>query len=589
MSALPVIRDSRGRAMGLYERLCWERHEKDLALANQEGGHPRGFIFSEERAERVVKFVEDYCRHYKGEWAGTALLLEEWQRRIIRIIFGWYKSNGTRRFRVAYVEIARKNGKSLLAAALGLYLLIADGEEGAEIWASATKLDQAKIVWSDAKQMVLRSPELKKHVRTYEKSLVNGRTTSTFKPLGSTDETLDGLNPHGNIVDELHAHEDRGLWDVLQSAMGARRQPLTVAITTAGHLDTESIGYEQHEYAQRVLTEEYDDDEYFAFIAAAEDGDDYFGDLALEKANPNIDISAKRDYLRKQGERAKRLPSSMSEYLKKHLNVWTQQSKGWIPLDEWKACEPKPVSLAEREEEFAGMVCNAGLDLSEKIDLSALVLEFHLTSCLGCERLHAPAPLCPHCGRADGAQAGGYFAQICRFWLPELRCREFINKGQRFFEQWVRDGFLTLTPGNVVDHEFIQKEVLKLSKMYRIRELAFDPWKATQTATKLTGEGIQMVECRQGFKTFAEPVNDVEASVKQGRLKHGNNPILRWNVANAVVVSDAAGNKKLDKSKAKGRIDGAVAMLMARSRMVTAQPPPPNPYNGPNARGFSRL
>lgn len=546
-----VVRDERGRAMGKYERACWERHRRDLELSQRPEGHPRGFVFSPEHGERVVQFVQGFCRHYKGEWAGRPLILEEWQKRIIRIVFGWLQPNPNapgewvRRFRIAYIEIARKNGKSLLAAALGLYLLIADGEEGAEVYSSATKLEQAEIVWLDAVKMVQRSPELRQFLRTFKSSIVCGRTSSSFKPLAADSKKLDGLNPHGNVVDELHAHPERGLWDVLQSAMGARRSPLTLAITTAGHLDTESIGYEQHDYAQKILDGEFEDDTFFGFIAAADPDEDHFSDVALEKANPNIDVSAKRDYLHAQAAKARRLPNALPEFLTKHLNVWSQQTKGWIALDVWRKCEPGPVDRAARELELEGAECFGGLDLSEKLDLCALVLEF-------------PRP--------EG------YVTICRFWLPEERMHEYANKGQRFFEQWHRDGWLTCTPGNVVDHEFIQAEIVRLSKLYKLRELAFDPWKATQTATKLLGEGVQMVECRQGYKTISEPVSDVEVSVMQGRLKHGNNPILRWCVANSVITKDAAGNKKLDKSKAKGRIDGAVALVMARSRSVVNEP-----------------
>lgn len=549
-AALPIeiFRDERGRAMGKYERACWARHERDLALSLRPEGHPRGFTYSPAHGDHVVAFVESYCRHYKGEWAGQPLELAEWQRKIIRIVFGWFNPNGTRRFRIAYIEIARKNGKSLLAAALGLYLLIADGEEGAEVYTSATKLDQARIVWLDAEKMVSKSPDLKQFTRSYKNSITCPRISSYFKPLAADSKKLDGLNPHGNVVDELHAHETRGLWDVLMSAMGARRQPLTLAITTAGTLDTESIGYEQHDYAQKVLDGEFEDDTFFAFIAAADPEEDHFSDVALEKANPNIGISAKRDYLDAQRTRARRLPNALPEFLTKHLNVWSQQTKGWIALDIWRKCEPQAIGREEREAELLGLECYGGLDLAEKLDLCALVLEF---------------------------TRGEEFFTLCRFWLPEERMREYSNKGQRFFEQWHRDGWLTCTPGNVIDHKFIQAEVVKLSKAYRIKELAFDPWKATQTATALLAEGVQMVEFRQGFRSYNEPVTDVEASVVKGSLKHGNNPILRWCVSNAVITRDPTGSQKLDKSKSKGRIDGAVALAMARGRGILHKPPPP--------------
>lgn len=559
---------TRIRATGRLERLAQERHAKDLELCKRKGGHPRGLVFDAESGRRVIKFVEGFCRHHKGEWAGKPLVLETWQKDILSQIFGWFRADGTRRYRIAYIEIARKNGKSELAGALGLYLVVADGEPGAEVYSSATKKDQARIVWETAEKMVKASPDLRKFIRPYQSSLVVAKNSSFFKPLSADSNSLDGLNPHGNIVDELHAHRDRGVWDVLDSAMGSRRQPLTIAITTAGTYDPNGIGWEQHDYAVKVLEGTFEDDSFFAFITAPDDTDEdkWFEVATQQKANPNFGVSVKPDYLEKQAEKAQRTPGFLNEYLTKHLNVWTQQAKRWLRMDKWSLCEDVQPPTADlralavaREKELAGATGRAGLDLSSKLDLTAFVLDLP---------------------RSDGS-----FDVICRFWLPEARVKEVSSKGQRHYENWERDGWLKVTSGDVIDYEFIRKEINELGSIYKIKEIAFDPWNATDLATRLTTDNFTMVECRQGFKTLSEPSKDLEARIVEGKVKHMHNPILRWNAGNVVVDTDAAGNIKPNKSKASDRIDGIVALIMARSRSIVAKDD--NPYTG--GRGFRSL
>lgn len=560
MTALP-------RAVGKFERLCRERHERDLKLCSKKGGHPRGLVYDLEAGERVVKFVERFCKHHKGEWAGQPLLLEDWQKDIIRQAFGWLRADGSRRFRTMYIEVARKNGKSEIAGALGLYLLVGDNEAGAEVYSSATKKDQARIVWKTAAEMVKASPELKRFIKAFQSSLVVERSSSLFQPLSAESNTLDGLNPHGNIIDELHAHRDRGVWDVLDSAMGARRQPMTIAITTAGIYDKEGIGWEMHDYATKVLEGTFEDDSFYAYIATPDEGDDHFGEIAQQKANPNWGVSVKPSFIAKQAEKAQRQPGFLNEYLIKHLNVWTQQAKRWLPMDKWAKCEAEvPVTAdrfalaAERERALIGKTCRGGLDLSSKLDLTALVLEF-------------PKP-------------DDVVELVCRFWLPEERVKEALQKGMKHYETWQRQGWLKTTPGDVIDYEFIRKEVNDLAKLYNIKELAFDPWGAMDLATRLTGDGVQMVECRQGFKSLSEPSKDIEARIVQGKVQHMNNPIMWWCASNAVVVADPAGNIKPDKAKAAERIDGVVGWVMARSRSIVAVDTDDNAYAD---RGFLSL
>lgn len=535
--------------VGRLERLWRERDEREHALAARPKGHPRGFFFDAEAGDFVVRWIERFCKHHKGkEWAGKPLVLEAWQKDIIRNAFGWKRADGTRRYRTIYIEVGRKNGKSELAAALGLYLLVADGEDGAEVYSSATKKDQAKIVWKTAAAMVKKSPDLKSAIKAYQSSLVVEDKESSFQPLSSESNTLDGLNPHGNIIDELHAHKDRGVWDVLDSAMGAREQPMTVAITTAGVYDKEGIGWEQHDYAVKVLEGTFDDDAFYAFVAAPDEGDDLFSDAALQKANPNWGVSAKVDFLQKQAQKAQRTPGFYNEYVTKHLNMWSQQAKRWLSMERWQACEP-PVPATElraaalaREKALERRPCRAGLDLSSKLDLTALVLEFPKDK--------------------DEVEL------VCRFWIPEAQVKAQAERGKRHYETWVREGWLTQTDGDVVDYEFIRKEMNDLAKRYAVKEWAFDPWNALDLATRCAADGLVMVECHQGYKTLSEPSKDVEAKVVQGKVKHMGHPVLRWCASNVSVSTDPAGNIKPDKAKATDKIDGVAAWVMARSRGI---------------------
>jgi phage terminase large subunit-like protein len=552
------------RKIGKYERLWRERHQRDLELTKLPGGHPKGFRFDEAAGDRVCQFVERYCCHHKGKWAGKPLKLEDWQKEVLRQVFGWLRADGTRRFRTAYIEIARKNGKSTMIGGIGLYLLVADREQGAEVYSSATKKDQAKILWDDAASMVKRSPELKRFVKVYRGSMVCARTNSKFVPLGKDADTLDGLNPHGNLVDELHAHKTRELWDVLDSAMGAREQPLTIAITTAGAYDPEGIGWQQHDYATKVLEGVIEDDAFFAFICTADEGEateqvlkdnpDYYFSLEAQlKANPNYGVSCGATYLAGQAKKAKDQPGFLHEYLTKHCNIWVRGEAKWLSLEKWAACEPAPPPGANvRELALARRSCFGGLDIAAKLDLNALVLAF-------------PGP-------------NDVIDLVCRFWIPEETVRKAAEKGQRHYEQWVREGWLIATPGPVIDYGFIKSELKLLGGRFTIEQLAFDLWGAQQLSGELLADGFKMVECGQGYASLSEPSKLFQARVAQAKVRHANNPVLRFCVSNAVTRTDPAGNIKPDKSRATDKIDGVVATVMALSRFVATKPAVRDPY-----------
>lgn len=501
-----------------------------------------GYVYDGAAAEYVIRFVEGYLRHHKGEWAGQPLLLESWQRdEILRPVFGWRRPDGSRRFRVAYVEIPRKNGKSTKGGAVGLYLTIGDQEAGAEVYSAATKKDQAKIVHDDAKAMLKASPPLQRFAKQLRNVIYCERLGSKFEPLGADSSTLDGLNPHGLVIDELHAHNDRHVYDVLQTGTGARRQPLTFIITTAGLYDPESIGWEMHDLAVKVLERAVQDESFFAFITSADENDDWREPETWAKANPNLGVSLKPEYLATECARAQQSPAYENTFKRYHLNIWTQQVDRWIAMEAWNACPAEQVDLAT----LAGRRCFGGLDLSTNVDMTALALGF--------------MPVEP----------GGVWDFLWRFYVPaELVVERARAHRLPDYAAWVRDGWLATTDGNVINYAAIRRDVRDLGAQYRIQEIGYDPWNATQIATELQGDGFTMVELRQGFRTLSEPAKAFDGLVRARRLRHGDHPIMRWMVSNVTVRIDPNGNIAPDKSTAAGKIDGVVASIMAVARAI---------------------
>jgi phage terminase large subunit-like protein len=548
------------RPMGKLERLCRERHERDLALAARPGGHPKGYRFDAEAAERPVQFIERFCRHFKGEWAGQLIVLEDWQRWIIRVLFGWLRADGTRRYRKAWIEIARKNSKTTLAGALGLFLLVADGEAGAEVYTTATKKEQAQICHEAMRRMVEASPELRRFVKVPKKlqgNLVCDRLGSKAQILSSDYGTQDGLSPSADIRDEVHEWEAQALADVLDTAAGARRQPLTIEITTAGVYDVEGVGWKHHDYAVQIAEGLIEDDRQFVFIAAIDENDDWTDakcraacsdhsdpSCVLRKANPNLGISPKIDYINEQIDEAQQNPAKVNAVLRYHCNRWTQQVTRWLDLERWKQSE----DAAMREEDLVGRLGYGGLDLAEKIDLCAFVIVF-------------PGPD----RRID---------IIGRFWLPEAQIAIQAKKGRPFLRQWAEEGWLTATPGEVIDHALIRREINDLHGRFTFTEIGYDEHAATQVATQLAEEdGITMVPIRQGTLTLSEPSKLLEATIVERKARAtgkpgGPNPVMRWMVGNATKRADANLNIAPDKKRSKDKIDGISATVSAMARFV---------------------
>ena len=534
------------RTIGKLERLCYERQARDLAMAAQPGGHPKGYRYDPVEAERPIQFIENFCRHHKGEWAGRPLLLADWEKAVIRIVFGWLRPDGTRRFRKAYIEVARKNGKTEVAAALGLYLLIADGEAGAEVYTTATKKEQAAICHVAAREMIKASPALAKLInlpKAKHANLVYDGTSSKMQILAADSGTLDGLNPSGDIRDEVHAWVDEQLAGVLDTATGARRQPLTLEITTAGTYDPTGVGWGHHTYAVQVLEGTIEDDRQFAFIAAIDDGDDWRDPKVWEKANPNLGISPKLDYIAEQVKEAEQRPEKLNDVLRDHFNRWTQQVDRWLSLERWVESEAPAFSEAD----LLGLPCIGGLDLAEKIDLCAFVLVFQ---------------------REDRLD------MTCRFWLPEAQVEIQAKKNRQFLREWVQQGWLIATPGEIVDHAFIRREINQLRERFAFSEVGFDARSATQIAAQLgEQDGLTMVDVRQGTLSLSEPSKWLEASIVERKVRAtgapgGPNPVMRWMVGNATKRTDANMGIAPDKKRSKDKIDGVSAAVTAMQRMT---------------------
>lgn len=514
-----------------WVRLACERHRRDL-----ETGHERGLFF-DERAAKVVMAFFRVLRHWKGEWAGQRVVLEPWQQFMIWSLFGWRREDGTRRFRQAYVEVPRKNGKTTVAAGIGLALMLIDGEPGAEIYTAATKRDQARIAHRDAAEMVRQSPELREMVTSFKDNLHVVDTSSKFEPLGRDADSTDGLNIHGAICDEVHAWKVRDLWDRIETATGARRQPLVLGITTAGY-DRQSLCFNLHDYAEKVVSGVLDDDSFFGLIYTIDEGDDWEDEATWFKANPNLGVSKKIHDMRTLAERAKAMPTALNAFLRLHLNVWTQASERWINPERWRVCGEEPPSRAA----LAGRRCFGGLDLSSTLDVTAWVLVF--------------PPAAPD----------ERWWVLPTFWIPEENIRERVKRDRVPYDAWVRDGWMVATPGAVVDYDWIEHRIRADASEFDLGEAAFDPWNATSVSNHLLDEGIEMVEFRQGYISMNPAMKALEVAIAEGRLGHGNHPVLNWMADNLVARMDPAGNVKPDKNASSEKIDGMVALVMAYHR-----------------------
>jgi len=481
------------------------------------------------RSAFAVKFFHDFLTHTKGELGNTPFFLEPWQRDYIGKLFGTVDATGHRTYRTSLLAIARKNGKSSLCAGIALKLLL-EPEPGSEIYCCAADRSQASLVFEMAKVCVEQSPVLSKMLKVYRNSIVREETHSSLKALSSEAFTKHGLSAHGIIFDELHAQPDRELWDVMTTSTGARRQPLCVALTTAGY-DRKSICWDIWRYAIAVRDGAISDPTFLPAIYAADPEDDWTSEKVWHKANPNLGISVKLDDLRVRCKRAQDMPSEQNTFLRLHLNMWTEQDTRWLRMDHWAQGNGScPIDLTGRE-------CFGGLDLASTFDTTALVLLFPLDD-------------------------GTYWVQP-HFWIPEENARDREKRDRVPYMQWHKEGLLHTTHGNVTDFDTVRADIVNLCKKYNVRQIAIDRWNAHQLTQQLQGEGVNVVGFGQSFASMSSPAKQLEALCVGGKLLHGGHKVLAWQASNVAVTHDHAENIKPSKSKSTERIDGIVSLVMA--------------------------
>jgi phage terminase large subunit-like protein len=515
------------RNAGTLEVLSVKRHLADLKNAPE-----MGLMFDKKAAQKAFAFFS-LLKHSKGEFAGRNFDLSPWEAFIIYALFGWKRANNTRRFRYAYIEVARKNGKTTFAAAISLLMLIFDGEQGAEIYTAATNRGQAKICFDEAKNMINKSPALKKYIDTYQRTLVMETTLSKMEPLARDSDKLDGLNPHLAVCDEMHAWKTDDLYNVLKSATGARSQPLIFTITTAG-FDKMSPCFEMRKTYIDVLNGIKKQENTFVLIFTLDEGDDWKNPKAWEKANPNLNISVNHEYLEEEFTSAiNRGGSEEVNFKTKNLNLWVDAPTVWIQDEKILACNHHT-----EPEELKGKKCFGGLDLASHVDINAFALFF------------------PNIN-------GRPVAKIYYF-IPEAKVTEHEDRVD--YRRWIAEGRIIVTPGNVIDIDEQVNYISKIVKNYDCQNIAFDPAKAYHgTVQGLQKKGLNDIldEFAQGIRYMSEPTRELQRMVEGAEIDLLGDPILRWMFRNAVAITDTNDNIKLDKKKSQHKIDGLIALANA--------------------------
>ena len=502
-------------------------------------------MFDEKKARRVIRFIE-CLKHTKGEFHGKPFKLLPWQEKIIRDVFGTVrdKDPSMRQYNQVYIEIGKKNGKSELGAALALNMLINDDEWKAEVYSCASDRQQAAIVFDVAVDMVRQNPTLSKLIKIIPstKRMVYQPTGSIYQVLSSEVATKHGLNVSACIFDELHTQPTRALYDVMTQGSGdARKQPLWFFLTTAG-TDRNSVCWEVHQKALDILEGRKHDPRFYPVVYGLPDDADWQDEQNWYKCNPSLGYTITIDKVRDAYHKALETPADENMFRQLRLNQWVKQSIRWMPMDKWDECGA-PVIPGDLE----GRVCYAGLDLSSTSDLTTLVLVFP---------------------PSDESEP---YVILPFFWLPEETLPLRVRRDHVMYDVWEKQGFLQTTEGNVVHYGFIEKFICELGENYNIREIAYDRWNATQMVQNLEDDGFTMIPFGQGFRDMSPPTKELMRLVLEHRLVHGGHPVLRWNMDNAFVRTDPAGNLKIDKQKSTEKVDGAVALVMALDRAMKNQ------------------
>lgn len=495
--------------------------------------NPDQYIFDEKKAEKPIKFIETFCKHSKGEWAGKPVILELFQKAYISALFGFIdKDTGLRRFKESLFYVSRKNGKSTMLSGIATYMLVADGEAGAEIYSCATKKDQAKLVFDETMNMIKQSPYLSKHVKKRKTDLYFDLTMSKFQPLGKNSDTLDGLNAHCVIIDELHGVKDRNLYEVMKQSQSARRQPLLIMITTAGTV-RECIFDDIYEYACNVVDGTFEDNTFLPILYELDKKEEWLNPEAWQKSNPALGTIKKIDDLKQKVEKAKNSPKELSGVLTKDFNVRETLSNAWLTFDDINNTETFNI------EDFRNCYAIGGADLSITTDLTCATLLL-----------------------IDKETEKRFIHQM--YWLPEDNLEQRVKLDKIPYDIWYRRGLLRLCAGNTINYGDVTSWFIEMLNNYGITPLwiYYDSYSAKYWVEEMEQNGFKMVRCIQGAKTLSLPMQNLGADLKAKKINYNNNPILKWCLTNTGILEDRNGNiVPIKNQSAKQRIDGVASML----------------------------
>ena len=502
------------------------------------------FYFDDNEAFRVSRFFSQMLTHPKGgSGKPKPFILEPWQEEYVKNLLSWkHKSTGLRKYRTTYLEIPRKNGKTTLAAGILLYMLLVDKENGKEVYSAATTRDQAGLVYEIAAGMVSNSPMLKSRCELIKSKKRIVTADGYFQACSAEAGAIHGTNPHCVVFDELHLQKDREMWEAFHTGFGARTQPVFMAITTAGH-DRSSVCWEQHEYSRNIIDGNIQDDSFYPLLFGAGQEDDWKSEETWAKANPCLDVSLNREYLRAECKQAQEIPGLENSFRRLHLNQWTEQESRLISMNEWDKCAAS-IEIAE----FDGGVCFGGLDLSSTRDVTAFVLLFP---------------------KADGVNVFPYF------WIPEDNINKRAAQDQRVIRSFADAGFVEVTEGNEVDVMHVAKRITEICAPFDVRRIGFDPWNAAGPTQRMKELGIPedvLIKMVQGTSTYNEAIKQMLSMLGSQRLKHDGNKVLRWMASNAAGLADSNGNLKFHKGKSGDKIDGMTALGMALALYINENP-----------------
>ncbi len=510
------------RIKAVYARLAAETQD--------DGGR---YVFDEQRANRPIEFIERFCRHSKGEWAGKPVKLELFQKAFIQALYGFTdRKTGLRRYREAFFLVGRKNGKSTLLAGLALYMLIADGEGGAEVYSTATKYAQARLLFDEAHNMVKQSPDLSRHMKKRKADLYYVPSMSKLQPLARNSDTLDGLNASFVIMDELHGVKDRNLYEVMRQSQSARRQPLLVMITTAGTV-RECIFDEMYEHACTVADGAIADDTFLPILYELDSRNEWTDPAAWIKANPSLGAIKKTDDLRIKVERAKQNPVDLPGVLCKEFNIRETVKTAWLSFEAINNTATFDLS------DFRGAYCVGGVDLSITTDLTCASLLF-----------------------MKRGQDTKYIAQM--YWLPADRLQERVKQDKIPYDKWLARGLLRLCAGNTINYSDVTAWFMETVKEYELFPawVYYDSYSARYFVEEMQMQGFNMVRCIQGAKTLSLPMQMLGADLQAHRVNYNNNPVLKWCLTNTGIQTDRNGNIVPVKNQSpRQRIDGTAALL----------------------------